>query len=521
MVQVDSGIPWCLSSQEREEVVKRISTNIATLSFSRNREISQEESRKFAVQIEKKAYTAAQVAARTTTGNRPHAESTSNYARKLGELVLDVIKNKATTESQVEVGAEEINLTGEREFVTEESIEDYIQPLLQEGAKVTKVKFSTKSFSRGAADRIAEGIHNVREHLKDADLSDVIAGRPEDEALDVLRILSKALTACQLRRLNLSDNALGEKGVRACADAITSQENLEEILLLNVGCSVNACRAVEELLQKSGALRCMHLHNNMSGDEGAQHIARLLARCPLIEEFKMSSSRVGPDGGIALCKALAVGSSLVRLDINDNPMTVAIAEELAVCLRNQPNLTSLTLTDTGLTDDGVIVVCKALVESAPALIELELALNEITPKGARAVAACVASKPNLTKLNLAENELEDRGALIIAKALGSNTSLVSLDLTQNEIKRIGAMAVAEAIRNKPKFSFLGLDHNQIPEAAVEELMSLVKKAFPDREVLGSLEDNCPDEDEDELEEEEDQEEEEDDELAEMLAKAGL
>ena len=47
--------------------------------------------------------------------------------------------------------------------------------------------------------------------------------------------------------------------------------------------------------------------------------------------------------------------------------------------------------------------------------ELELALNEVTPEGARAVAACVAGKAALRRLNLRENELEDEGAVTIAK----------------------------------------------------------------------------------------------------------
>eukprot|EP00983_Pelagomonas_calceolata_P127956 1161466-Pelagomonas_calceolata.AAC.10 len=49
-------------------------------------------------------------------------------------------------------------------------------------------------------------------------------GRPEDEALDSLRIISAALAqATHLKELNLSDNALGEKGVRACSEALTKQ----------------------------------------------------------------------------------------------------------------------------------------------------------------------------------------------------------------------------------------------------------------------------------------------------------
>ena len=51
----------------------------------------------------------------------------------------------------------------------------------------------------------------------------------------------------------------------------------------------------------------------------------------------------------------------------------------------------------------------------PTQQELELALNEITPGGAAAVAAAVAAKPALRRLNLRENELEDEGAVIVAK----------------------------------------------------------------------------------------------------------
>lgn len=51
----------------------------------------------------------------------------------------------------------------------------------------------------------------------------------------------------------------------------------------------------------------------------------------------------------------------------------------------------------------------------PPLQELELALNEITPEGARSVAACVAALPALRRLNLRENELEDEGAVTVAR----------------------------------------------------------------------------------------------------------
>jgi len=125
-----------------------------------------------------------------------------------------------------------------------------------------------------AAEVAARAIENVATTLVDADMSDIIAGRPgalfrffcragraahlqrhpcgsltlhpdctapspvptpslarptpslppaEDEALAALRIISAALGKARLRHLNLSDNALGEKGIRACAAAFSEQ----------------------------------------------------------------------------------------------------------------------------------------------------------------------------------------------------------------------------------------------------------------------------------------------------------
>lgn len=91
------------------------------------------------------------------------------------------------------------------------------------------------------------------------------------------------------------------------------------------------------------------------------------------------------------------GGNLVRLDISDNPLTEEVAPALADCLAAQPNLTHLNLNDTSLTDEGVQEVCRALAGAAPKLEVLELALNEITPIGAKAVVMAVAHKKHLQK----------------------------------------------------------------------------------------------------------------------------
>ena len=53
------------------------------------------------------------------------------------------------------------------------------------------------------------------------------------------------------------------------------QPALEELAVQNVGCSVNACKSLAELVQNAQELRTLRLYNNMSDDAGATSIAEV------------------------------------------------------------------------------------------------------------------------------------------------------------------------------------------------------------------------------------------------------
>ena len=69
----------------------------------------------------------------------------------------------------------------------------------------------------------ARAIENVAGSLTNADISDIIAGRPEKEVLGALQIISHSLSKANLKVLDLSDNALGQKGIIACEAAYSHQ----------------------------------------------------------------------------------------------------------------------------------------------------------------------------------------------------------------------------------------------------------------------------------------------------------
>ena len=76
---------WALSETERAATVARIASTLSNMAFFKgSAEISDADAAAAALLLEKKAYTTALVAARTTTGDRPAAETTSGYARCVG-----------------------------------------------------------------------------------------------------------------------------------------------------------------------------------------------------------------------------------------------------------------------------------------------------------------------------------------------------------------------------------------------------------------------------------------------------
>lgn len=112
---------------------------------------------------------------------------------------------------------------------------------LQRGTCLLQIKFSTKSFGIEAAEVAARAIENVANSLTNADISDIIAGRPEKEVLGALQIISQSLAKAKLKALDLSDNALGQKGIIACTQAFTQQvPNLPHILQILMECQ-HAC----------------------------------------------------------------------------------------------------------------------------------------------------------------------------------------------------------------------------------------------------------------------------------------
>ncbi|KAL3380461.1 hypothetical protein AABB24_000882 [Solanum stoloniferum] len=501
---------WPPSENTRKMLVERMTNNLSspTIFTRKYRSLSKEEAAKNAEEIEDAAFTIAN----QHYEKEPDGDGSSAvqlYARECSKLILEILKKIPKSEDK-EISISEVVPTvqetffdiskGKRAFIEAEEAQELLKPLKEPGNSYSKICFSNRSFGVDAARIAGPILAALKDQLKEVDLSDFVAGRNEAEALDVMNIFSEALEGSNLKFLNLSDNALGEKGVRAFGKLLQSQTNLEELFLMNDGISQEAANAVCELVPSTEKLKVLHFHNNMTGDEGAVAIAEIVKRSPLLEDFRCSSTRVGSEGGSVLCEALGMCSHLKKLDLRDNMFGPEVGLVLCKALSKHENLTEIYLSYLNLEDEGVIAIANALKDSAPSLAVLEMAGNDITAEAASAIASCIAAKQLLAKLSLGENELKDEGAIQIAKALEGHSHLIEVDMSSNALRRAGARGLAQTVLHKDEFKLLNVNGNFISEEGVDELKEIFKKS---PEMLASLEDNDPEgEDEDDEEDEE-------------------
>lgn len=498
---------WPPRQNTRRMLVERMATNLSTPTiYTKNYHcLTSEEATENAKRIEDIAFsTANQQYEKEPDGDG--CSAVQLYARECSKLILQVLKSESRatvtgwSTSQNISALTPVKISenheacfdisrGQRGFVEAEEAEKLLRPLKDPGNFYTKICFSNRSFGLDAAHIAGPILVSIKNQLKDVDLSDIVAGRAEAEALEVMNVFALALEGCNLRSLNLSNNALGEKGVRAFGPLLKSQSILEELYLMDDGISEEAALAVCELLSSTEKLRVLIFHSNMMGDEGAVAISEVVKHSPLLENFQCSSTRVASEGGVALSKALEICTRLKRLDLRDNIFGAEVVVSLSKALSKHVGLSEIYLSYLNLEDEGAISIATVLKLSAPSLEVLDMAGNEITAEAAPALAACIASKKLLIKLNLGENELKDEGAIQIAKVLEEDhKKLKEVDMNTNAIRRAGARRLAQAVVQKPEFKLLNIDGNCISDVGIDEVKGIFKKS---PEMLGSFDENDP------------------------------
>jgi len=310
-----------------------------------------------------------------------------------------------------------------------------------------------------AAKAIAESISS-RSELKRCLWADIFTGRLRSEIPHSLISLGKSLISaqCNITEFDLSDNAFGPDGVKACVEFLKSKAafSLQVLKFNNNGLGGGGVILADALIE---------CHNK----------SKKAGRPLQLKTFIAGRNRLENPGATALSKAFKQIGTLEEIQIPQNGIQHQGIAMMADCVRHSPHLRHINLND-----------------------------NTFTNKGAIAMAEAIKHIDSLEIINFGDCLVRTEGARKIAASLQtSNPNLKELNLSFGEIRLPGGLKVCECMQSKENLKLLDLNGNQFGEDGCDDIQKLAENLKHGLDVLVELEDDEGDSDDEDDSEEED------------------
>ncbi|XP_072891922.1 NACHT, LRR and PYD domains-containing protein 3-like isoform X2 [Hemitrygon akajei] len=221
--------------------------------------------------------------------------------------------------------------------------------------------------------------------------------------------LGPGLHKCQ--ELRLKENDLGDSGVKLVSAALRNPEcKIQKLGLENVGLTDSGAEDLISALSTNPSLTKLDLSDNKLGDSGVKLVFAAL-RNPECKIQKLRLYNVGLTdfGAEDLAPALSTNPSLTELNLGSNKLGDSGVKLVFAALRNPGcKIQKLWLRDVGLTDSDAEDLVSAL-STNPSLTVLNLELNSLTDRSVPALCRLIRTLLSLELIDLDGNRFSETG----------------------------------------------------------------------------------------------------------------
>ncbi|GCB67598.1 hypothetical protein scyTo_0015135 [Scyliorhinus torazame] len=224
-----------------------------------------------------------------------------------------------------------------------------------------------------------------------------------------LQRLEPVLHKC--KGLKLGYNHLGDSGVKLLSAALRKSDCKIQTLDLNENDLTDSCAEdLASALSANQSLTDLELSNNNLGDSGVKILTAALrsSECK-VQKLSLSDNTLTDSCAKDLSSALNANWILKDLDLGWNKLGDSGVKFLSEALRNPDcKIRKLHLYENGITDSGAEDLASAL-STKESLTHLNLQANSFTDQSAPALRHLILNCSNLCQINLRDNKFTPNG----------------------------------------------------------------------------------------------------------------
>ena len=237
-------------------------------------------------------------------------------------------------------------------------------------------------------------------------------------------------------------------------------------------------------LEHTNTLKVINFTSNNIPHSATTAISNVIRLNTSLKEFYIGSNKLQSSISVIL-ESLSEVSSLQKLELHDNEISVESSKMVASVVANNIKLQHLVLNNNSL-GEGVMDIVVAL-QGLDSLQLLDLG-NTSMPKEVSEGLALVIEYNCLHTLKLHENNLQS-SAIVILRALSKISSLKVLDLQSNQLNEDTGEYLSSVICNNTGLQHLNLNNNNIGKGTLHIMKAL--QQLNSMEVLGLDNTNMP------------------------------
>jgi Ran GTPase-activating protein (RanGAP) involved in mRNA processing and transport len=274
--------------------------------------------------------------------------------------------------------------------------------------------------------------------------------RPPLGLTHVLQALGRRPTA--LTKLGLHHFRLGRDKARQLGMTLCNTPSLQSFELASSDLGSAGLAELAPALYHNTSIKVLDIsENNLSDMESARLLRDIIRYNKTITTLDLSGNNFGETVGAVDCIAEGLGSNstLLKIDLSSCRLRDAGVSTLAQTLGSRnTTLQKLTLGGNMITSAGVGVLVETMEQhNSHHITDLDIQSNPIGNEGASLLARSLGNNalPNLTSLSLCDCCIRDDGFIALASALEQNTSLLHLDSRNYGFSERAFLALAESL----------------------------------------------------------------------------